>query len=164
MNNGAKQKKSPNPILANHVRVLRKSNNMTQAQLAEKLHFTAKYIADMENARRSITPQTADLMANLFHVDSNYFLDATNEEEQENRLIFNAICSLATLNGYKVEMQDLHGKGEGRIEDYFLRMRDFMIFYRDGKKAFSLSVQDANRFGNLLSDIFTSHIEWKKQK
>ena len=104
--------------------------------------------------------------------DANYLLDETveyktavdkfnavlDETSHENYLMFNAICSLAALNGYDVEIQDIHGSG--KIEDVFSRMKEFMIFKRNGKKDFSLSLADANRFGNNLSEIFMSNIKW----
>ena len=171
-----KNKQNPNKILGNRVKALREDAKLTQEQLAEQLHFSAKYIGDLENARRNITPQTAELMASLFRCDASYLLDETveyktavdkfnsvlDETSHENYLMFNAICSLAALNGYDVEIQDLHGSG--KIEDVFSRMKEFMIFKRNGKKEFSLSLEDANRFGNNLSEIFVSHIKWNIRK
>jgi transcriptional regulator with XRE-family HTH domain len=167
-----KNRQNPNKTLGNRVKALREAAKLTQEQLAEQLHFSAKYIGDLENARRNITPQTAELMANLFRCDANYLLDETveyktavdkfnavlDEPSHENYLMFNAICSLAALNGYDVEIQDIHGSG--KIEDVFSRMKEFMIFKRNGKKEFSLSLADANRFGNNLSEIFMSNIKW----
>ena len=167
-----KNRQNPNKTLGNRVKALREAAKLTQEQLAEQLHFSAKYIGDLENARRNITPQTAELMANLFRCDANYLLDETveyktavdkcnavlDETSHENYLMFNAICSLAALNGYDVEIQDIHGSG--KIEDVFSRMKEFMIFKRNGKKDFSLSLADANRFGNNLSEIFMSNIKW----
>ena len=114
----------------------------------------------------------AKQFARIFGIEENYFLDVNteyptqidkfnallNETSHENYLMFNAICSLAALNGYDVEIQDIHGSG--KIEDVFSRMKEFMIFKRNGKKDFSLSLADANRFGNNLSEIFMSNIKW----
>lgn len=168
-----KNRQTPNKILGNRVKALREEARLTQEQLAEQLHFSAKYIGDLENARRNITPQTAELMASLFRCDANYLLDETveyktavdkfnavlDEISQENNLMFNALCSLAVLNGYDVEIQDIRG-GSGQIEDVFSRMKEFMIFKRNGRKEFSLSLEDANRFGNHLSENFMSMIKW----
>ena len=114
-----KNRQNPNKTLGNRVKVLREAAKLTQEQLAEQLHFSAKYIGDLENARRNITPQTAELMASLFRCDANYLLDETveyktavdkfnavlDETSHENYLMFNAICSLAALNGYTVEIK-----------------------------------------------------------
>lgn len=170
-----KNDKKPNKELGNRVRELRNSKNLTQDALAKKLNYTTKYIGDLENARRRITPQAAELMANLFRIDANYLLDETvkyksdidkfncllGESEKENALIINTICSLAALNGYNVEIQDLQGNnGENNINDYFKRRKEFIAFYRNGKKEFSLSFDDANRFGNIISENFMSYIKW----
>lgn len=171
-----KKKKIPNKELGNRVRALRKDAKLTQEKLAEKLHFTEKYIGDLENGRRNITPQTAELMASLFRCDANYLLDENveyksdidkfntllNETTQENYLMFNAICSLAVLNGYDVEIQDI--KGNNKIGDVFLRMKEYMIFKKNGKKVFSLSLSKANQLGNNISEIFMSNINWYIKK
>lgn len=171
-----KSKQNPNKILGNRVKALREDANLTQEELAEKLHYCVGTIQAWENARRNITQQNAELMASLFRCDANYLLDETieyktavdkfnsvlDETSHENYLMFNAICSLAALNGYDVEIQDIHGSG--KIEDVFSRMKEFMIFKRNGKIEFSLSLEDANRFGNNLSEIFVSHIKWNIRK
>ena len=180
-----KNRQNPNKTLGNRVKALREAAKLTQEQLAEQLHFSAKYIGDLENARRNITPQTADLMAMIFSIDASYLLDETvkyrtaaekfktefqtaiNESNQETYYMYNAICCLAALNGYTVEIKGksdiandvrkVLSTGKGKIGDSF---KEYMVFYRNGKKEFSLSLEDANHFGNHINDVFLSHIKW----
>ena len=155
---------------------LRIASNYTQSELAEKLYYSTKYIGDLENARRRITPQNAERIANIFNIDAKYLLDEnikfktlldqlhtiSTESENENRLMFNAIICLAALDDYKVELQDIYG-GD-KLTDIFERQKELMTFYRNGKKVFSLSLEDANRFGNAMYEIFMSIIKlhWDK--
>lgn len=174
-----------NKELAKRFRKLREDAKLTQEQLAHKLHISPVQVYNYEKARRRITEQTADLMAMIFSIDANYLLDETvqyrtaadkfksefqsamNEINQEAYYMYNAICCLAALNGYTVEIKgkadianDI-GKalstGKGKIADSF---KEYMVFYRNGKKEFSLSLEDANHFGNHINDVFLSHIKW----
>lgn len=172
-----KTKKIPSKILGNRVRELRKAANLTQPQLAERLNFTGKYIGDLESARRNITPQTAQLMANLFGCDPKYLLDESVEDKNtvdtlnnalaqitlENHLMINAIVSLAELNGYEVEVMDMWKSNS--LHESFSKMNEFIIFNKNGEKEFSMSLKEANLFGNNLSSIFEANIkfinEWR---
>ena len=174
-----KNKKEPNKILGGRVRELRKMADMTQEELAEKLHFSSKYIGDMENARRSITEQTADAMAMIFEIDANFLLDvntqyktsvekfntelrtALKKASREHYLMHTAIFALAALNGYDVEVQEFP-QGE-QVEEVFSKMKEYMIFRRNGKKEFSLSHHDSNRFGNSISEMFMAMLPLVKE-
>ncbi len=182
--NYAEKYNKGNPVLAERLKMLRIERDLTQEELADSIDTNggkcknASYISMLESAKRPISKTMAYCLSRIFGINPLYLLDETVEyktidehldtvlEEpiQENNLIFTVICSLAALNGYTVEIQKLSGDGNVQIEDVFRRMNEYMVFYQDGKKVFSLSLSNANRFGNLLSDIFTSHIEWKKQK
>lgn len=165
-----KNKRKPNKILANRVRELRKAENMTQSDLGKALHFTEKYIGDMENCRRSITEQTADLMANIFNVDRNYLLDdsvkykstldhfysVSEQSAQENALMFAAIIRLAELHGYRVKLNDYH---QSDLKTVFHNMKNYMVFMKDDKEVLALSLADANNLGNVLSSVFQSNID-----
>ena len=174
-----------NKELAKRFRTLREDAELTQEQLASRLHISPVQVYNYEKARRRITEQTADLMAMIFSIDASYLLDETvkyrtaaekiktefqtaiNESNQEAYYMYNAICCLAALNGYTVEIKgksdianDLRKvlpTGKGKIGDSF---KEYMVFYRNGKKEFSLSLEDANHFGNHINDIFLSHIKW----
>ena len=178
-----KNKAIYNKELAKRFRELRTDAHLTQEELAKKLHISPVQVYNYEKARRRITEQTADLMAIIFNIDANHLLDekvidrtpsekfkrefqsAMNESNQEAYYMYNAICYLATLNGYTVEIKDNSAiandlnkafAGKGTIADVY---NEYMAFYRNGKKDFSLSLKDANNFGNFLNDIFLSHIE-----
>lgn len=162
-----------NETLGERLRKYRKKYKLSQQALADMVGYESfQSISNIENDKQSIKKDTAKQFARIFGIEEDYFLDLgtkyptkidkfnalLNETSHENYLMFNAICSLAALNGYDVEIQDIHGSG--KIEDIRSRMKEFMIFKRNGKKEFSLSLEDANRFGNNLSEIFMSNIKW----
>ena len=175
-----------NPVLSERLKTLRIERKLSQSQLASLIQDNGgkckneNYISMLETAKRAISKPMAYCLARIFDIDPAYLLDEAteyrtvieknrkelqstlDEASQESYLMFNAICSLAALNGYTIEMQDIHGGGQ--IEDVISKIQEYISFYRDGKKEFSLSLDDANRFGNMLSDIFMSHIKWNIQK
>ena len=171
-----------NKILAKRFREMREDAKLTQEQLASKLHISPVQVYNYEKARRRITEQTADLMAMIFSIDASYLLDETveyktaaekfktefqailNKCNQEARYMYNTICCLAFLNGYDVKIKDIESEsrkiiktGNGTFEECF---NDYMVFSRNGKNEFSLSLEDAKNLGNNLSDIFMSNIKW----
>jgi len=180
-----KNEKIYNKELAKRFRTLRTDAELTREQLASRLHISPAQVYNYEKARRRITEQTADLMAMIFSIDASYLLDETvkyrtaaekfktelqtamNEIDQDAYYMYNAIGLLATLNGYTVEIKgksdianDIRktvSTGKGTIADAY---KEYMIFYRNGKKEFSLSLADANRFGNIISENFMSYIKW----
>lgn len=170
-----KKQTKPNPILGKRVRELRKAADLTQEKLADKLHFTAKYIGDLENGRRNITEQTADLLANLFHVDAEYFLDEGHEfktsmeytgeifrqTDLEMYHFENAIASLAILNGYIVETppRDIFSFRE-RVLDH---SKDYMSFKQYGDEKYSLSMLNVQHLGHFLTDILMSYLKWHNE-
>ena len=162
-----------NETLGGRLSEYRKKYKLSQQALADMVGYSSfQSISNIENDKQPIKKDMAKQFARIFSIYENYFLDLNikyptqidkfnallNETSHENYLMFNAICSLAALNGYDVEIQDIHGSG--KIEDVFSRMKEFMIFKRNGKKEFALSLTDANRFGNNLSEIFMSNIKW----
>ena len=162
-----------NKILGKRLSEYRKRKNLSQQALADIVGYASfQSISNIEQGKQPIKKDMAIQFARIFGIEENYFLDVNTEyptqidkfnavldtTSHDNYLMFHAICSLAALNGYDVEIQDIHGNGI--IEDIFSKMKEFMIFKRNGKKVFSLSLEDANCFGNYLSDIFVSHIKW----
>lgn len=167
-----KNNEKPNKILALRVRDLRREAHLSQAQLAEKASYSAKYISDMEATRRRISRDAADCLAPILGVDSDYLYDASvkykNREEKFKALsghskhmqkqMFDAICALASFNGYTVDVQDYRdGKGKD-IKGMFSKMRNTLTFSRNGKIIFSLSLEDTFNLGHTLSEIFMSII------
>lgn len=193
--NYSKKYNKGNPILSKRLKSLRKEKNISQEKLAELIEnnggkcSSANYVSMMETAKRPISKNMAHCLACIFEIDANYLLDetveyrtaaekfkrefqsATNKVNQDAYYMYNAICCLAALNGYTVEIkrnEDIAsdaGKvlstGKGKIADIF---KEYMIFYRNGKKEFYVPLEDANRFGNHINDIFLSHIKWNIKK
>ncbi len=51
--------KDINKILGENIRTIRKSNNLTQEQLADKLNINTNYLSQIENGKSSISLDTA---------------------------------------------------------------------------------------------------------
>lgn len=176
-----------NPVLSDRLKTLRKEHGLTQEQLSEEVkkvggECSKNYISMIERCTRPITRNIAHYLALVLEVDSEYLLDESetyktskerfqnelqsvlDESSKENALMLNAIYSLAVLNGYEVELQEIHGNRVLEIEKVCQQLKEYMIFKRNGEKQFSLSINDTNRFGNYLSDVFMSHIKWNIQK
>ena len=134
---------------------------------------SANFVSMMETAKRPITRQMAFALARIFEIDASYLLDENVEYKnaadkfkailqttsKDNYFMLNAICSLAALNGYDVEIQDI--KNTGGIEDITTNLKDYVIFKQNGKRTFSLSIDEANNFGNRLSELFEMLINFK---
>lgn len=66
--------------MGERLRALRKSHNLTQEKLAEKIHHTtevyttSKSISDYENDKVLPNPRTLQAIADYFHVTVDYLL------------------------------------------------------------------------------------------
>src|SRR6185369_17772279 len=61
------------PLLGAKVRALRRRENLTQVQLAEKLDISASYLNLIENNRRPLTAPLLIRLAQEFHLDLHTF-------------------------------------------------------------------------------------------
>lgn len=165
--------------LTDELQLTKKTDNkaLTQEKLAELLGVGVKLIQDMENCRRGISKRTAKNMAELFHYSNvDYLLDENVKHKskydemqtswrrinRENLLINEIVTSLAELNGYTVEIKQI--PESGNVNDVLQIIKSFMVFKKNDKIEFSLSVSDVNIFGNYLSDVFESNIKWYFKK
>jgi transcriptional regulator with XRE-family HTH domain len=159
-------------ILGKRLSELRKQKGLTQQELADIVGYSSfQSISNIEHGKQPIKKDMAKQFANVFNADENYFLDINTEyvnsfeefisiaqqSQYENQLIHTIIISLAKLNGYEVVVKDLFN-GESSIKELFSDIKDYMILIKDGVQ-FTLSVEDVNRFGNILSDKFQSDID-----
>nr|WP_240460744.1 helix-turn-helix transcriptional regulator [Fictibacillus barbaricus] len=73
------------------VKLIRKSLNLTQEELAERAHFQASYLAGIERGERNITLETLEKIANaleispqdLFHYNDLVTLESDNVSDIE---------------------------------------------------------------------------------
>lgn len=145
---------------------------------------SANYISMLESSKRAISKQMANYLSQIFEVDPSYLLDESveyktatekfnnefqqliNKGNQEAFYLYNTICFLGELSNYKVEIKsraditkeinNTLALGKGRIADSF---REYIVFYHEGEKCFSLSLEEANKLGNLINDVFLSYIK-----
>jgi transcriptional regulator with XRE-family HTH domain len=75
-------------FLGKRLRFIRKQNNMTQKDLADKLNFERATVTSMENNRIVPTLNTLEILSSLFDVPIYYFLDVT---ENTKSLQFNIV-------------------------------------------------------------------------
>lgn len=59
----------------------RKKNKMTQLQVAEKLHISESYYCLIENGKRNLTLKIAGMLAKLFKIKLECFLDDIPQSE-----------------------------------------------------------------------------------
>ena len=159
--------------LAHRLLKLRKEKKMSREKLAELAECSTNSIYYYENAERSITKDKAKRFAEIFCIDREYLLDESVAYKtalerfsimhaaslKDNHLMYTAIISLATLNGYDVECER---ELNGTLDEMITQVKNYMSFYKDGKKSFTLSIDEANTLGNNLSDALVSNINMIK--
>ena len=67
-----------------NVRAIRKSQNLTIDELAEKCDFQAPYLSDVERGERNITLQTLSKIIDALNVNPGSILIPTNIQDSEN--------------------------------------------------------------------------------
>lgn len=70
-------------IIAKNLTELRKANGLTQAQLAEQINYSDKAVSKWERGESSIDIETLFQLAELFHVDIDYFFQENASENIE---------------------------------------------------------------------------------
>ncbi|QPA53073.1 helix-turn-helix domain-containing protein [Lysinibacillus sphaericus] len=82
-----------------NIRIIRKSQNLTIDELAEKCDFQSPYLSDVERGERNITLQTLTKILDALQVEAGSVLIPENksDEEQENnreeilKILFNTL-------------------------------------------------------------------------
>ena len=72
-------------ILANNIAYFRTKNNWSQDDLAEKLGSDSPYVSEMENAKRNISCDYIDHLAQVFNIKPSELL--VSRPEVKNRRI-----------------------------------------------------------------------------
>ncbi len=67
------------------IKTLRKSNNLTQAQLAEKLNCSVSKVGMWETDKREPTKNDLVSLADIFNVSINYLLDVEENTDLNNK-------------------------------------------------------------------------------
>lgn len=175
-----------NKELAKRVRELRKENNFTQEELAEKLSCSTQTIYNLENRKRPISKKMAKLMASseVFNIpDVNYLLDENVKHKSKfdefqsmwqrmkknDALKLQIVSSLAELNGYNVEINEPKSDRmitidepitDEEIDVAITALKNYFLFKKDNKIEFSLSLPDAYNLGDNMAEMFMSSIKW----
>ena len=82
-----------NYVIAKNITTLRKANNYTQAELAEKLNYSDKSISKWENGESVPSIEVLVNIANLFGVGIDYFVKENNsapkaiKKPQKNKMV-----------------------------------------------------------------------------
>ena len=66
-------------VFKDRVRALRKSMNLNQQELGEALGFSQKAISTIESGSRGTTIEKLVLLAEFFHVSTDYLLGITDD-------------------------------------------------------------------------------------
>ena len=149
---------------------LRSEAKLTQRQVAQKINFSDKQIGYMETGKRSITRQAAHLLSEVFKVDEAWILcetDFRNQEERfrssvndsinEGNLLYAGTWAFAELSGYNITPPDLHDSMY--IKDAISALKAGYLIEKDGKTV-TLSLEEMNRFENLLCDLVESALKY----
>ena len=106
--------------IAARVKAARKSADMTQAELAERIGISTNAVAKLENNLMTASLQTLISISNVLNVDINYFFaDDSTEETGVDRLIIAMIKELSPkdkrfivhmIHGLKLYMQSAGGE------------------------------------------------------
>ena len=78
-------------IIAKNLTDLRKLHGLTQAQLAEQINYSDKAVSKWERGEASMDIETLFRLAELFHVDIDYFFEenaSENVEHYSNKSMF----------------------------------------------------------------------------
>ena len=82
------------PNIAKRIKKLRKSADLTQAELAEKINISTNAVAKLENNLMAPSLQTLVNIANILNVDMNYLLrdeESISNEEMYIDLILDSL-------------------------------------------------------------------------
>lgn len=60
------------------LRELREEKGLTQAQLAEQLHFSLSIVNKWENGKKNPSVEAVKILAKFFNVTTDYILDMDN--------------------------------------------------------------------------------------
>ncbi len=71
------------PIIANNITELRKRNNLTQIELAEKLNYSDKAVSKWERAESIPDITVLKEIADMFSVTVDYLINEEHEKEEE---------------------------------------------------------------------------------
>ncbi len=71
--------------LKDNIKTLRKRDNLTQGDLAKKLHIKQYNISDYEIGRIEPSITTLSKMADIFEVSTDYLLGRKDSDEEANR-------------------------------------------------------------------------------
>ena len=156
-----------------------KLSKKKKQDIACMLHIAPQTLSNNINGKYEPSPDTLKRLSDLYNVSWEWLCgqskykstaeklqDRVNESEKEAYYMYNAISFLASLNGYEVEIKEptnirkeaekVLSTGNAKISDI---LKHYMTF-RNEETEFSLSLEDANRFGNFLSETFLSFIKW----
>jgi transcriptional regulator with XRE-family HTH domain len=80
--------------LGSAIRILRQKQNMTQAQLAERVGISINAVSSMETGKSFPPKATVERLCGAFDIPVSYFLISTIEEKdipEEKRVLYRAL-------------------------------------------------------------------------
>lgn len=108
---------------------LRKSNNMSQQELAEALNLTRQSISNYETGKRIPSKNKLEIIAEYFNVDMNFLYGKTL---QNNKYFYLKDTHQKVLTSNKIEdlLKDAESLSDSQINLLISIIREF----KDGKK------------------------------
>lgn len=88
-----------------NIRAIRKSQNLTIDELAEKCDFQSPYLSDVERGERNITLQTLNKILDALEVEASSLLIPNNTESEENNSKSETISLISHILSDKSEQE-----------------------------------------------------------
>ena len=162
----------PSDLRAERIKELMRREKLSQAKLGKRLYKEQQNISRILKSAK-ISEETIDCIVDAFPSYRKQWLlgydDIPTVEELERRkvqsllalntahkesdLLFLGSCAFASLNGYIIEAPDIEGERE--VEEVISAIRDGYTIKR-GKERIKLSVEEMNRFENMLCNLASS--------
>lgn len=83
--------KEINQILGKRIKNLRKMNNLTREELAERISVSTRFLADLESGKVGVSISTLKIIAQKLNTSADYLIGLTDQNETD--LLREAIIS-----------------------------------------------------------------------
>ncbi len=98
---------------ANKLKLIRKTNNLTQAEFAEAIGISRGNLSGLELGKVSPTPLLINCISLMYNIDKNWLTDENNND-------------LSVLNG-SINMATLIGEKYGQLDDKYKKFVENQI-------------------------------------
>ena len=98
---------------ANKLKLIRKTNNLTQAEYAESIGISRGNLSGLELGKVAPTPLLINCISLMYNIDKNWLIDDNNDD-------------LSVLNG-STNIASLIGEKYGQLDDKYKKFVEYQI-------------------------------------